>query len=1019
MIKKALIQILPIAVCVLGHPLVGQSSHGSNARATLSDDFSSPPTSSRPQIRYWIPGAAVTNQGIREDFEDIRNAGFGGVEIDSFPLPKGIPPEYGWGTDAWNRLVRFIADEAMKDHMTVDFTNGPSWPIAMPSIKSADDPAALYELTYGSQSVAGGELFSGVVPQRHKKRKEGTTKLIAVLAYRTPGKKVLDFSSMVDLTSRTVIDTQDNSKSTVQFQAPEGKDPWTILTFWEQPAAQKIDGLYVIDHFGRAGTAAVEDYWEHQALTSLGNRIEPVRSIFNDSLEYAVSMEWTRTMRDSFRAAKGYDIVPYLPFLGDSSVYPPNDLPRYTATDQRLMNQVENDYRDQLTSLYISNDLRPMENMAQRHGLTIRAQVAYNKPMQIEDAALAVAIPETEALGRSSVDMQRYMSGAVHLAGKPFYSIETNAEFYNDYGQTLRDILWWNKRAWAAGVNIQRLHGESYSGLFSGVGSVDGHLPDLKWPGYSAFETKVSNEWMRQTSPALLRQTVSYMSRVNYILQKQAKVDVAVLDVEPDIYDDSAHPHGDGNAVYPDGGVLSACGFSYDFVTPALLTLPQAVVSQGALDKSGPAYKALIIHQTKALTMSTVKTLQGLSSNGLKIVFVGETPSGNASYADTLRGNSDALIQAAVSALLQAPNVRYVSDYAQVPAVLNGLGIVADAQPGQPTDVLTQHRADQSGDYYYLYNYNKVSDADAKSIGKPKDRTQYPDLAPLAKVPKTVVYSLRGHGKPYLLDAWTGEIRALPVFSTSGDRVTVKLDLAADDAVLLALLTDRQAAANGVRPKKVWLTASDAPADALAYGSDGRIYMKGQNHKSYTFEWNDGSKGNLTIPEPSGPFAIRDWTLTVKAIQPPATGSIVFRDSKWNTVGTYKLGDQLKPWNEIDSSLSRISGTGLYEGSFRLDKGWERGGGAYLDLGDVSDAFSVSINGTLLPPFDQSRSMIDIGSFVKSGLNNISIQIATTLFNAAIESKKQYGLVGTDGLIRVIPYTAITFPTAGGQSKAH
>lgn len=565
------------------------SSQNANGNPTLASGFANPPQSARPQVRFWIPGAAVTDTGLRGDIDAFAQRGFGGFEIVAMGLPKNVGPEFQWGTDAWNRLMTTVATQAGKDGITVDFTNGPRWPVAMPNIKSADDPGALYEMTYGSVVVQPGQLHTGVVPPRRKVRHEGTTKLDAVLAYRLTAEKTLDASSIIDLTAKTRIDSSDNANSSVDFTAPAGSDPWILFSFWEQPADQKTDRFYVIDHFGGAGAKASNDYWENIALPVLGDNIKNVRSIFNDSLEYEVSMEWTRGMLDIYKLQHGYDITPYLPFIGISTTYPADDVPGYKATDNDLAQKVEHDYRETLTALYIHNHLQPMEQMAERHGLTVRCQVAYNKPMQIEDSAVAVGIPETEALARSSIDMQRYMAGAVHLTGKPFYSIETSAELFNAYGQSLQDIVWWSKRAWAAGVNMQHLHGESYSGQFNGPANVAGQLPGQKWPGYSAFANIFSNNWTRQTSPDALHEVLTYMARMNYVLQKKAKVDVAVYDDSHDIFNNPSFAHGDGNAVYPDGGVLNAAGFNYDFVSPALLDLRQASVTNGHLDSDGPA----------------------------------------------------------------------------------------------------------------------------------------------------------------------------------------------------------------------------------------------------------------------------------------------------------------------------------------------------------------------------------------------------------------------------------------------
>ena len=44
-----------------------------------------------------------------------------------------------------------------------------------------------------------------------------------------------------------------------------------------------------------------------------------------------------------------------------------------------------------------------------------------------------------------------------------------------------------------------------------------------------------------------------------------------------------------------------------------------------------------------------------------------------------------------------------------------------------PTGILAQHRTDASGDYYYLYNYSKITNTDA-GAGPAKDHSMYPDI---------------------------------------------------------------------------------------------------------------------------------------------------------------------------------------------------------------------------------------------------------------------------------------------------
>ena len=997
-IIAAILASLFISVCV------AQTS----STATLAKDFANPPVAAKPQVRFWTPAAAISEAGMRRDIDDLTKAGFGGVEVVGFNAPAGVSNEFAWGTEAWNRLMNIAASQAGKDGVTVDFANGPRWPIAMPGIKSADDPGALYELAYGSAVVQPGQSFSGIIPARRKVRPEGTTKVIAVLAYPMTADKVLDQSALMDLTPKVSIDRADNAKSTVEFTAPAGTNPWVIFTFWEQPAAQKVHGYYVVDHFSAAGEKAVNDYWEKVAFPAMGENAKYGRCLFNDSLEYAVTMEWTRGFQNFFKEQHGYDITPYLAFIGMATTFPADDIPGYRATEPNLAEKVNRDYFDTVTTLYVRNHLQPMEQMAQRHGWTVRYQIAYNKPMQIGTSAMAVGIPETEALGRSSMDMPRYMSGAVHMMGKPFYSIETSAEFQNAYGQTLEDLLWWNKRAWAGGVNIQRLHGESYSGEFDGPGSVSGQLPGQKWPGYSAFGLSVSNNWVRQTSPEALQQTLTYMARTNYVMQKTAKVDVAVFENKPDIYDDRSLTRADGESVYPDHGVLNANGFSYDFISAPMLDISQAVVRNGRLAPAGPAYKALIIHHEAGMTMHVVERLKQLAKAGFKVVFVGKPPNRNASHGDELRGNSDARIQKAIADLLRINGVATAADYSAVPATLRQLGVRADAEPATPVDVLTQHRSDASGDYYYLYNYNKIKMGAGGFGTRSPDRSLYPNIDRAGNlIPKTARFSLLGSGRPYELDAWTGKITAVPAFTNSAGRVEINVHLVGDEARIIALLTDAQAKRNGVTPAGIWAANSDAPDGSVAYADDGKLSVKATNNANYTVKLSTGQSASVGASDLQSAQTVQDWSLSINSIGPPSNGSILFTDSVWKQLGPFTLGATLKPWKDIDLSLEHVSGVGTYQGTFNLDRGWDEGCGAYIELGEVAGAFTVTINGTALRQLDQVNTIVDLGPYVKKGSNHVSVQVASTLYNAVVGTGKLYGLLGKNGEVRVIPYRVL------------
>jgi len=332
--------------------------------------------------------------------------------------------------------------------------------------------------------------------------------------------------------------------------------------------------------------------------------------------------------------------------------------------------------------------------------------------------------------------------------------------------------------------------------------------------------------------------------------------------------------------------------------------------------------------------------------------------------------------------------------------------------------VLTQRRTDATGNFYYLYNYNKISDADATSPGRSKDHTKYPDINKVENfIAKTARFSFVGAGKPYLLDAWTGAIKPIPQFTSSDGRISLTVHLAGDQAILIALMTDQQAKINGVSPATVWVTDSDIQPEYLTYERNGALAFKAVQNGAHRAELNNGRIAVLQTENLQKYQTIQDWSLTIDSIEAPASGSTLFRESTWRRLGPFKLGPALKPWNQVDPSLARVSGTGTYTGTFELHKDWHTGGSAYLNLGELDDFFTVTINGKRLPPQDQVNTVVDLGPYTKRGVNTVVVQLATTLYNRAAAAGKSYGLFGSAGTVTVVPYR-LNIVTPQGASAA-
>jgi hypothetical protein len=88
--------------------------------------------------------------------------------------------------------------------------------------------------------------------------------------------------------------------------------------------------------------------------------------------------------------------------------------------------------------------------------------------------------------------------------------------------------------------------------------------------------------------------------------------------------------------------------------------------------------------------------------------------------------------------------------------------------------------------------------------------------------------------------------------------------------------------------------------------------------------------------------------------------------------------------------LSRFSGTATYRTSFRVDPAWRKvGTRVILDLGEVHDMATVSVNDRALPILIGPDWTVDIsGAIRRSGKNQIEIIVANVPNNAMIDPKK-------------------------------
>ena len=995
LLSLCLSAVMAMSVLTAGTaPATAQESSETNFAASFQD----PSSSERPRTRWWVPGSHMTVDEIRSEIASMANAGFGGAEI----VPVATTGEHGdsidWGTEQWNFLIKNILEIAGEYDFTIDFTMTPAWPLALPTITDLDDPNSGAQMeTDGSyvDGITAEAPYSGAVPVSAEAVKDtqngGTPVLLAVTVakYADKENKVLDYSSAVTLDSSSIVKGEGATDYTVSF-TPEDDGEYVLYAWWQHPSGETKYGNNQVDHFGKAGAQAIIDYWENTLIPYYGDAFENCTSLFVDSLEFTTHLDWTWGLLEDFKARYGYDLTPYLAGVYQASAsgnYSGNPKPDFSFDENTQ--QILNDFKDEVTQLYIENHLEPLSEFCEKHGVQLRYQTSYGKSLELAQTAMHVDIPETETLyGKDIIDFYRLQAGAVHLSDKPIYSIEASPEQLIElvfgsfvwrmdrgngeegagaYQQTWDDQLWHIQRAFAGGVNQIVFHGYSYNGQYDGEGNENGYVAGTQWPGFAGLGGW-SNCWgERQPNWTHAAAYTDFIARNQMTLREGVqKVDLAIYALRYWETIDYSGP----KKVYQDESVLEHSGYSYDFVSPAALELENAAVTDGRLDADGPAYKALILDNETMIPQETAKKLLEYAKAGLPILFVGTVPSESAvSGEDT--------VAQLMEELLTYNCVKLVASTDEVPAALSELGAAPDAQ--YDATLLNVHRQSADADFYYLYN-----DANA-------------DNYPSAKAGEAVstAVTLTGSGVPYLLNAWTGEITPIAQYTAENGKVTVNVELAANESTIIALA---QPGWCGIEVPETAVTESTAQAE---YDDVGRLIVKSSEGGKQDVTLSDGTGRTLDFGMAEEEQLLTGWNLTVESWSKGDTPT----DTKKETIEVGTL-DSLIPWTQIEG-MEKVSGIGTYTINFTLDRGWEDGFGAVLNLGDVVDTYRLTVNGTALQA-NQINTSVDIGKYLLAGENTIEVEVASTLLNAVLAANEkdtrkpdEYGIVND---VTLTPY---------------
>jgi hypothetical protein len=495
------------------------------------------------------------------------------------------------------------------------------------------------------------------------------------------------------------------------------------------------------------------------------------------------------------------------------------------------------------------------------------------------------------------------------------------------------------------------------------------------WPMFSErFDT-------RQPSAEFYPLWTAAVSRYQYLLrQGKPRVDVGILRTDhfTDNMSGFAFLDHDGNRVpdedaygrwwmrnrqnhwWQDLGMQDA-GWTYEFFDGALLLRDEVSFAAGLVQPDGPGYQALIVFQSELDADAAGKVLEW-ARQGLKVVIVHGTRElkqlldGQYWHHDHAAARTPGLdgrdgeLAETMKALTALPTVAEIDDPSGTVATLRSLGVIGRAEfTNDNPNVLSHLRED--GDLLHLYLYHFLYETGE---------------------PTTVQVALPGTGAVYRVDVWTGAIRPhTGSVELAQGRSMVTVDLAPGETALFIL--DRAVSGRShLRP---------ARSETVAELSEWTITVE---------SWDAGDSELIT--------------------EDRGLGYVTGETRPTTRIARLDAGNgRLRPWQSIATIGPEVSGIGEYTATLPLEHGPQEGERYVLDLGSTGGGLGAArVNDGDPIGFDTSRPLVDVTSALHTGINTVTIRVASSLNNRLLARGYYESLVDVGARILGKPPTMQT-----------
>lgn len=476
--------------------------------------FREPALNCHPFVRWWWNGDKVEAGELVRELRLLKKAGIGGVEINPIKFPSRIQgddlgkPSLLWLGKEWVNMLQITFDEAKRLGMTCDLIVGSGWPFGAEYLKGEERSQLV---TVGIRKLTGPDeyevstydLFKEADPSISSPYSGRKMELMSLLLVPDP---LSDEQQIIDLS----LQVEDEM---VRFSVPEGKYVLYSLIL-VKGFMEVINGAPgangpVLNHYNEK---AISKYLTHMSEAIEGQSgplKDHIRALFTDSMELE-GANWTGDMAEEFKKRRGYDLLPFLPFLLYRIGNMGNVLDYNFGVDMSasVKNKVERiRYDFELTKAELIRDRFIKTYTEWCRGLHVKSRAqAYGRGFFPLEGTFEYDIPECESWtmtwlrhrlgeempdsdyrrGRAYTMINKYVSSAAHLKGKRLVSCEEMTDTYTVFNTSLEMLKIGGDQSAISGVSHSIFHGFNYS------------PPEAPYPGwirYGAYYNEKNNWW--------------------------------------------------------------------------------------------------------------------------------------------------------------------------------------------------------------------------------------------------------------------------------------------------------------------------------------------------------------------------------------------------------------------------------------------------------------------------------------------------------------------------------------------